>query len=80
MKEHLCCNIPCTLKAFVMDAKGLAKAAAASCLVPRPLGRTLFRSGIPFRSFIERGLEHYAWYLYKDRNFLGTLTAKVPQF
>jgi hypothetical protein len=30
----------------------------------------------PFRVSIERGLEYYAWHLYRDRNFLGAFHRK----
>jgi hypothetical protein len=40
-----------------------------ACLVTRPLGENLFRSG----GSCERGLEHYARRLYGPSNFLGAL-------
>ena len=56
--------------------RGVAKTTgpdfAKTCLVTRPLGRNLFRSEV-----YERGLEHYAWHLYEDRNFLDALHRKL---
>jgi hypothetical protein len=45
----------------------------AACLVTRPLGETIFRSG----GFCERGLEYYAQRLYGPSNFFSAIHHKL---